>query len=613
MIILGINAYHADAAAAIVVDGKLVAAAEEERFRRIKHWAGHPSEAIRYCLSEAGVTIHDVDHVAVSRDPKAHFFRKALFALGHRPKWAYLADRMKNRSRVKDVKGVLSEALGVKGEEGLGDKGIGIRAKVHYIEHHRAHMASGFLVSPFDRAAVISIDALGDYTSAMWGLGEGGRLEVGGQILFPHSLGFLYTAATQYLGFPNYGDEYKVMGLAAFGEPEFVDALRKIIRLKKDGTFELDLGYFRHPSEGVSMTWDGGSPAVGPLYSDRWECLLGPARKPDEAITKRHENIASSLQAVFEEVYFTLLNKLHEVHKLRTLCLSGGCAMNSVANGKITDRTPFEKIYIPPAPGDAGTAIGAAFYLYHRLSDRPRSFVMDHAFWGPSFDGESLRRALEAEAWRSEKEATPVKSLPQASNLKPTASRVEIPDEDELCRRTAQAIADGKVVGWFQGRMEWGPRALGHRSIVADPRRADMKDVLNARIKRREPFRPFAPSILLEAVGDWFEKSEPDPFMLKVFPVKKEKRSLIPAVTHADGTGRLQTVDRAADPRYWKLIRAFASLTGVPLVLNTSFNENEPIVRGPSEAVDCFLRTKMDVLVMGNFLVEKVGGKEPQT
>ena len=582
MIILGINAYHADAAAAIVVDGKLIAAAEEERFRRIKHWAGFPAEAIRYCLSEAGVSIHDVDHVAVSRDPKAHFWRKVLFALGHRPKWSYLADRMRNRSRVGNIKGVMSNELGARGEE--------IKARVHHIEHHRAHMASGFFVSPFERAAVVSVDALGDYTSTMWGIGEGNRIDVKGNILFPHSLGFLYTAATQYLGFPKYGDEYKVMGLAAYGEPEYPDAFRRIIRLKKDGTFELDLRFFRHHTGGVPMTWERGEPAVGPIYSDRWECLLGPARKPDEEVTSRHQNIASSLQVVFEETYFSILNKLYERTKLRSLCLSGGCAMNSVANGKISDRTPFEKIYIPPAPGDAGTAVGSAYDVHHRVPGLPRSFVMDHAFWGPQFGEADLSKELGVRSEEMKERGCIV---------------TEIGDEDELCRRTARAIADGKVVGWFQGRMEWGPRALGNRSILADPRRADMKDVLNARIKRREAFRPFAPSILAEAAGDYFEKSTPDPFMLKVYPVKKEKRSVIPAVTHADGTGRLQTVDRATHPGYWKLIKAFEKLTGVPVLLNTSFNENEPIVARPEEAVDCFLRTKMDRLVMGNFWIEK--------
>jgi carbamoyltransferase len=591
MIILGLNAYHADAAAAILIDGKLVAAVEEERLRRIKHWAGFPTEATRYCLSEANLTLSDLDHIAVSRDPKAHFWRKITFALGHRPKWSYLRDRTRNLGRMRDVKEALRESVGVRGE--------GIRAKVHHVEHHRAHMASGFFVSPYDRAAVVSVDALGDYTSAMWGRGVGTRLEVGGQILYPHSLGFLYTAGTQFLGFPKYGDEYKVMGLAAYGEPQYLDAFRKIIRLKKDGTFELDLRYFRHTSEGVSMTWDAGEPVIGPIYSDEWECLFGPARKPDEEISRKHEHIAASLQAVFEEAYFSFLNKLYKRTKLKKLCLSGGCAMNSVANGKLSDRTPFEAVYIPPAPGDAGTAIGSAYYVYHHDLGRPRSFVMDRAFWGPQFSEGELRKELRDNGIGGKGE----------ENQNEIRVR-KIEDEDELCRRTAEAIADGRIVGWFQGRMEWGPRALGHRSILADPRRAEMKDSLNARIKRREPFRPFAPAILVEAVGDYFEKDSPVPFMLQVFTISKDKRSVIPAVTHVDGTGRLQTVHRGTDPRFWKLIRAFETITGVPVLLNTSFNENEPIVCKPSEAVDCFLRTKMDVLVMGDFWVEKGGRAE---
>jgi carbamoyltransferase len=596
MIILGLNAYHADAAAAIVVDGKLVAAAEEERFRRIKHWAGFPAEAVRYCLSEAGVSIGEVDHIAVSRDPNANFWKKVLFALGRRPKWSYLSDRMRNRSRVGNLESEMRKGLGVSGE--------GIRAQVHHVEHHRAHMASGFFVSPFDRAAVVSVDAMGDFVSTMWGIGEGRKMEVEGQIRFPHSLGFLYTAGTQYLGFPKYGDEYKVMGLAAYGEPEYQEAFRKIIGLKKDGTFELNLKYFRHHTDGVSMSWAGGEPVIGPLFSDEWECCFGPPRKPGEAITKIHENIASSLQAVFEEAYFSLLNKLHERTKLKKLCLSGGCAMNSVANGKIFDRTPFTEVYIQSAAGDAGTAIGSAFYVHHEILRRPRSFVMEHSCWGPGFKRDKLREELGVrgeEIEGGEGSGVRGKGYEDRHEIRVT----EIEDEDELCRRTAGAIADGKIVGWFQGRMEWGPRALGHRSILADPRRAEIKDVLNARIKRREPFRPFAPSILIESVGGYFEKSYPDPFMLKVYPVKKEKRSVIPAVTHADGTGRLQTVDRASDPRYWKLIRAFETITGVPVLLNTSFNENEPIVCTPSEAVDCFLRTKMDLLVLGNIIVER--------
>jgi len=366
---------------------------------------------------------------------------------------------------------------------------------------------------------------------------------------------------------------------------DYLDAFQRIIRLEKDGTFKLNLDYFRHHREGVSMSWEEGAPVVGPLWSAEWERLLGPARKPGDEITPRHQAIAASLQAVFEEAYLDLLLHLAEETGLRRLCLAGGCAMNSVANGKILDQTPFQEVYIQSAAGDAGTAIGAAFSVWHERLGHPRSFVMDHSYWGPQFSNDDIRGVL-----GSRREGITI---------------TELHDEEELCRRTAQAIADGKVVGWFQGRMEWGPRALGNRSILADPRRPEMKDILNERIKRREPFRPFAPSILVEAVGDYFEQRYPDPFMLKVYQIKKEKRSVIPAVTHVDGSGRLQTVDRGANPLYWRLIKTFESLTGVPVVLNTSFNENEPIVRTPSEAMDCFLRTQMDVLVLGNFFIER--------
>ncbi|MEW6324884.1 MAG: carbamoyltransferase N-terminal domain-containing protein, partial [Nitrospirota bacterium] len=493
MIILGINAYHADASAAILVDGKLVAAAEEERFRRVKHWAGFPAEAIRYCLAEAGVAIGQVDHVAISRDPRAHLFKKAWFALTHRPNPAYLIDRLRNRSRVGDILGRLPPISNLQSPN------------LHHVEHHRAHMASAFFVSPFEEAAVASIDAMGDFASAMVGRGRGERLEIGDNVLFPHSLGFLYTAGTQYLGFSKYGDEYKVMGLAAYAEPDYLDAFRRMIRREKDGTFALNLDYFRHHRDGVAMSWEGGEPVIGPLWSAEWERLLGPVRKPGEEITPRHQAIAASLQAIFEEVYFGLLNALHERTGLTALCLAGGCAMNSVANGKIFDRTPFREVYIQSAAGDAGTAIGAAFSVWHERLGRPRSFIMEHSYWGPRFTDADVRGALAARK----------------------IAAVDIRDEAELCAKTARAIADGKIVGWFQGRMEWGPRALGNRSILADPRRAEMKELLNARIKRREPFRPFAPSVLVEAVGGYFEKSYPDPFMLKVYTIKKEQRDLI--------------------------------------------------------------------------------------
>lgn len=574
MIILGINAYHGDSSACLIRDGEIVAAAEEERFRRIKHWAGFPIEAIKYCLAEANISPHDIDHIGISRDPSAHLHKKVLYTLLRRPSFSLIKDRLANMARVRDPKRELCEALGISPSA--------LRAQLHRVEHHRAHMASAFFVSPFKEAAILSIDGFGDFVSTMLGEGEGNRIRVLDQVEFPHSLGLFYLAVTQYLGFLKYGDEYKVMGLAAYGKPIFLDDFRKIVRLHRGGTFELDLDFFRHHTEGVEMTWNNEQPKVGRAFSDKFVKKFGPPRHPQEPIAKRHEDIAASLQAMLEEAYFHILNNLYERTKKKSLCLAGGVAFNSVANGKIFDHTPFEEVYIQPAAGDAGTALGAAYYVYHQVLGEPRKFIMRHAYWGPHFSTDVVE-----------------------NYLKQYGLNYQVLDENILIEKAVHAIASGKVVGWFQGRMEWGPRALGNRSILADPRKAKMKDILNARIKRREPFRPFAPSILIEATKDYFEKDYPDPFMIKVYPIKEEKREIIPAVTHVDGTGRLQTVDREENPLYWNLIRAFDELTGVPVVLNTSFNENEPIVCTPQEALECYLRTKMDVLILENFLLKK--------
>ncbi|OGW91504.1 MAG: carbamoyltransferase, partial [Omnitrophica bacterium RIFCSPHIGHO2_02_FULL_63_14] len=454
----------------------------------------------------------------------------------------------------------------------------------------RAHLASAFFVSPFDSAAVVSVDGFGDFASAMWGVGEGNAIDVKDQVNFPHSLGLFYLAMTQFLGFRNYGDEYKVMGLAAYGRPSEVQKLRRLVKLKPGGRFELELDYFLHHTEGVSMIWDEGQPRIGTAYSPKLEELLGPARPPAAPVEDRHKALAASLQAVYEEAFFHLLNHVHARTKSENLCLAGGCAMNSVANGKVFDRTPFRNLFVQPAAGDAGGAIGAAFSVWHEKLGKGRSFVMDHANWGPEFGDEEISSELGV----------------RSSELKKENCQVEkIDDEERLCRETAKAIADGKVVGWFQGRMEWGPRALGNRSIVCDPRRADMKDILNLKIKRRESFRPFAPSVLREKTAGWFETDTDVPFMLQVYPVRPEKRALIPAVTHVDGSGRLQTVTAGQNPLYHRLIAAFDRLTGVPMVLNTSFNENEPIVRAPAEALECFLRTRMDRLVLGRHVVAR--------
>jgi carbamoyltransferase len=579
-LVLGINAYHGDSAACILKEGRLVAAAEEERFRRIKHWAGFPSEAIRYCLGAAGARLGDLDCVAINRDPKANFLRKVRHMLSRRPYLPVLLDRVRNHRKWASVREELEKAF----------PGESLRCTIKHVEHHLAHLASAFLVSPFERAAVVSIDGMGDFSSACWGVGAGADIEVHGRIYFPHSLGTFYEALTQYLGFPNYGDEYKVMGLAAYGEPAFMNEMRRIVSLNSDGTFNLDLRFFRHDKENVNYNWRDCAPSIGRLYTGALEEMLGAARARDEAITKRHRDIAHSVQAIYEEAFFNLLNSLHRRCALDCVALAGGCAMNSVANGKIYSRTPFKRVFVQAAAGDAGGAVGAAFLAWRLLGNATRDFAMRHAYWGPEFSADDFARTIAAN--RAQLEAG-----------RCCVQRVD--NEDELCRRTVQTIAQGGVVGWFQGRMEWGPRALGNRSILCDPRRADMKEILNRKIKRRESFRPFAPSIPRDSVAEWFETDDDVPFMTSVFQIREERRKLIPAVTHVDGSGRLQTVERDANPLYWRLIKTFGARTGVPILLNTSFNENEPVVCRPEEALDCFLRTGMDVLVMGPYFIER--------
>ena len=581
-VVLGLNAYHGDSSACIVRDGKLVAAAEEERFTRIKHWAGFPSGAIKYCLHEGGIGLGDVAHVALNQDTSAHFGRRLAYLLRSFPSPALVLERVRNRAQRNRVHVLLSQAC--PGERFAG--------RVHRVEHHLAHLASAFLVSPFDEASVVSVDGFGDFASAAWGYGYESSVAVEEQVYFPHSLGIFYQALTQYLGFPSYGDEYKVMGLAPYGEPKHVEALRKLVPLRNDGGFQLDLAFFRHATGRIDYSWAAGEPTVGTLYTPALEELLGPARRPEEELTQRHRDIARSAQEVYERAFFNLLSHVHARHGIDRLALAGGCAMNSVANGKVALRTPFKQVYVQPAAGDAGGAIGAAYWAWHRVSGNTGRFHMDHAYWGPAFGEAEIAPLLKARA---------AAILSSGCHIERAAS------EEALLGRTARAIADGFVVGWFQGRMEWGPRALGNRSIVCDPRRPDMKDILNRKIKRREVFRPFAPSILREAVPQWFDEDGDVPFMTQVYPIRPEKRALIPAVTHVDGSGRLHTVCRDANPRYYGLIEAFHSLTGVPIVLNTSFNENEPMVCRPEEALDCFMRTRMDVLVLGNFIVSREG------
>jgi len=626
--ILGINAFHGDAAAALVKDGELIAAVEEERFNRVKHCAGFPSQSIDYCLRAAGISLKQLDHIGISRDPTARLHKKILAAgqrliKGNTPVMAkrvaagaaadaahgfrdqevapsngnsngrladistQLKERLLNASKVFDLKRGLARALSVPPET--------ITAQIHHLEHHRAHLASAFYVSPFYRAALLSLDGFGDFVSTMWAVGEGDSIKVLGQVEYPHSLGIVYTATTQFLGFPHYGDEGKVMGLAPYGRPRFIDAFREIIGIKNHGQFRLDLDYFLHSTQGVEMTWDAGSPRIGRIYSDAFARKFGEARSPHTEITERDRDLAASLQLRLEEVAFHLLNHLHRETGLTDLGLAGGVAYNSVMNGKILEQTPFRRVFVQPAAGDSGTAIGVCYQVAQIVNSRKRTRVAVNGgrqsdssrypfspFTGPEFSDEEIENELKVSDLKFQKYSS-----------------------DELIEHAARDLADGLIVGWFQGRMEFGPRALGNRSILADPRRAEIKDLLNQRIKKREAFRPFAPAILAEHVADYFEQTHPSPAMLMVYQVKPDRRAQIPAVTHVDGTGRLQTVTRDFNSRFYDLIEAFYQITDVPVLLNTSFNENEPVVCTPRDAIDCFLNTRMDVLYLGNCAVRQ--------
>ena len=579
--ILGINAFHGDSSACLLRSGELIAAAEEERFRRIKHWAGFPSESIKYCLLEAKISIEEVDHIAINTDPSASFLKKIIYILKNKPNFQMLLDRFKN----KNARLNLNEEF----KKNFFDKKI--KAKFHYVEHHLAHLASSYLVSPFESSVAISVDGFGDFSSGACGVGRGGKIDIQKRIFFPHSLGIFYQALTQFIGFPHYGDEYKVMGLAPYGKPTFMEQMHKIVNLKNNGNYTLNLNLFCHHKEIVSYRWDEGQPIVGRLFNENLEKLLGTScRKKNEPLKQLHYDIAHSVQAMYEEAFFNLLNVMHARYGIDNLTLSGGCAMNSVANGKIYRRSPFKKIYVQSAAGDAGGALGSAYIVAAKLGFLEKKFEMKHAYWGPSFSNDYHKNLLGKNQIKIEQSNCVIEY---------------IPEEDQLCFMTAKSISQGKVVGWFQGRMEWGPRALGNRSILGDPRRDDMKDILNLKIKRRESFRPFAPSILREKVSEWFEQDEDVPFMSQVFNIKKCKRGQISAVTHIDNSGRLQTVDKETNTIYHKLIVEFEKISGIPIVLNTSFNENEPIVCYPDEALETFFRTQMDMLVLGNWIIKR--------
>jgi len=574
MYILGLNAYHGDSAACIFKDGELIAATEEERIRRIKHWAGFPSESIKFCLEECGIDITEVDHITISRDPSANVYKKITHSLKNMVSFKTLKDRLANTKKVSSTKEELAKALGVEIEN--------IKAEVHNVEHHRSHMASAFFASPFEESAILSIDGFGDFTSTMIGIGKGNKIEVLDQVIYPHSVGVFYTAFTQYLGFENYGDEYKVMGLSPYGNATMTDKVKDVLIFKDNGLFEINKKYFKHPREGVQMSWEDGDPFIENIFSPYMEEVFGMARKKGEELTEYHKDLAASIQRVTEELIFHILNHLQKRTGLKNICIAGGVAQNSVANGKILENTTFEKLYIPPAGHDAGTAIGSALWLYNQILDKPRIEPMMHSYFGAQFSDEDVEAYLKSESIAYTKYS-----------------------DEELNEKVTDCLLNAGVIGWFQGRAEFGPRALGHRSIICDPTRDDAKELINAKIKRREPFRPFAPSILKEHVAEYFEKVDDVPFMEKVYQFKEDKKEKLKAVVHVDGSGRLQTVDKEISPKYYSLIERFYEKSGTPIMLNTSFNENEPIVNTPAEAYACFARTSMDMVVMGNIVVER--------
>ena len=574
MLILGLNMFHADASAAIVVDGEVKFAVAEERLNRHKHFGGFPALAIKACLDAVGAKISDVEHVAVGQDSDANLIKKVQYALTNPAKILNFIRLRQRKEVMRDVRSLIAKALEIDSST--------LRFQEHHLEHHIAHIASAYYCSPWEKAAGFSYDGSGDFVSTMTARCEGNNIEVLDRIFLPHSLGSVYTMICEFIGYTKYGDEGKVMGLAPYGRDTYKTEIAKIVTAKNGG-FQLDLSYFKPlgSNQGMQVLPDG-TVRLARHFSNRMEKLFGEPRKPYTDIAQRDMDLAFALQHQFEQIFFHLLNRLHERVPLDHLAMAGGCALNSVANGKLFETTPFRRTYIQPAAGDEGLAIGAALHTCHSVLKQPRRHELKHAYLGPEFSDSSIKSALDRAGLAYRKL-----------------------DRNELLDSVSTEIAAGNVVGWFQGRMEWGPRALGNRSIVAHPGLPNMKDILNARIKHREWFRPFAPSIMADYQHEYFEHDHPSPFMLHVYKIRPEKRKPLCAVNHVDDTGRLQSVTREENPLYYDLISAFYKKAGIPVILNTSFNENEPIVCTPEEAIDCFQRTRMDVLAVGPYFVKK--------
>jgi carbamoyltransferase len=578
-VILGINTHHAGSSAALVIDGIPVAAVSEERLNRIKYYAGFPRLSILRVMAMAGVQFKDIDYVALGRDASANLNKKLEYVIRNPSKLLNLARIRTARSALGDIKALLVEECGASPND--------LRFEQVNVEHHLAHIASAYYISPWDHAAGFSMDGSGDFVTCMLAECKGQEIEVKKRIFVPHSMGSLYAMVCQFIGYGKYGDEGKVMGLAPYGQPAYVDTFRDMIVMTKDG-FELNPRYFMPfgSNQGVEMN-DNGEMEVLRQYSDHMVATFGQPRAPYSEITQRDMDMAFSLQQVFEEAYIHVLNILYKMVPTERIAMAGGVALNSVANGKMFDLTPFRETCIQPAAGDEGLSLGAALYVSQAVLHEKQRFVMKDSYLGPEYSREEMKAALDAAGV-------------QYAEL----------SRDELLTATSAQIEQGNVIGWFQGRMEWGPRALGNRSILAHPGLTNMKDVLNARIKRREWFRPFAPVVLAERQDEIFDHTHPSPFMLHVYKIRPEWREKLTAVRHIDDTGRLQTVSRDENPLYYDLVKTFGERTGIPVLINTSFNENEPIICNPTEAVDCYLRTRMDVLVLGNFFCTKPAAEE---
>ena len=573
MIILGLNIFHGDAAACIIKDGEILIAIEEERINRVKHSSGFPIESIKYCLSYCNLKISDIKFVTINRNPKANIIKKLCFILKNKPNLRYLVNRFNSLKNITSVKKIFNHHF----------KKEKINFKIINIDHHLSHISSAFHLSGFETSSVLSVDGFGDFVSTMYGEADRNGIKIKDTVFFPHSLGIFYTAITQHLGFPNYGDEYKLMGLSSYGEDTQKNKIYKLFT-KVTHNFKLNLKYFNHTNNKFNLDFYGQKPIIGNLFNKEVNEILGQPRNSTENISQYHKDIAKSTQSIYEEIFFKILNNLYKKTNNKNLSLSGGCAQNSVANGKILSNTKFDNIYISSSSGDSGGAIGSATYFLSKQNTLLKK--EEGAFYGPEFNEQQIQMSIE-------KNQTKLKDV----------KKIIFDTEDELVSFISKEILDKKIVGWFQGKMEWGPRALGNRSILANPAVANIKEIINIKIKRRESFRPFAPSILEEYANQWFNGDHESPFMSFVTQVNDDKRHIIPSVVHTDGTGRLQTVNKKTNPRFYKLIKSFYNLSDIPLLLNTSFNENEPIVMTPDHAISCFIRTNMDILVMDKFVL----------